>query len=506
MSKPQQSSSSQATASASLRGLFESARFNEVIAKTEGTLTPEAAVLRCRALLRLEHIEDIMETPYYEGMPHEAEILMLQGAALIRKRDYPLAETAFVSALELAKSPVLRDEIRYYQALQAWTQGDTDACALILVSIQSSTSPLIRTWALSLRSWIHSAKGEYTAQLHWLSQAWNESKLCSDAYTKAALLHSLVYLMSTLIGVVPIDVLSLSRAVDDFAWVPELRVQRFHAFRYMGYIGCISGDFINGFRYFKEAAKDCISDAWEVLLLLDQAFLSRTQGDVSHATIYASAASKLAFRVNWNATREERVALLLLADYDAANWSDAVQKFEATERASGDMVSPLISYLADKRLQALYSYARGRALVVVGKPQEAVPFLEEAHRVWDESQYKWRAALASIALAEATGSKSRARYAIEVQDTLLRSPWLESELKPYRKYFINPVVRMLSSSEREVLRFLCEGMSNKDIAERCYRSPNTVRNQIESIMNKLGVNRREQVIIRCAQEGLLDLD
>ena len=48
----------------------------------------------------------------------------------------------------------------------------------------------------------------------------------------------------------------------------------------------------------------------------------------------------------------------------------------------------------------------------------------------------------------------------------------------------------LSRREREVLEKLCDGLSNKDIAETFFISPHTVENHIYNLYRKCGVGRR----------------
>lgn len=57
----------------------------------------------------------------------------------------------------------------------------------------------------------------------------------------------------------------------------------------------------------------------------------------------------------------------------------------------------------------------------------------------------------------------------------------------------------LSAREREVVRYLCLGYTNREIADACGTSPNTVRNQLASAFTKLGASTRaEAVAIACA--------
>lgn len=60
----------------------------------------------------------------------------------------------------------------------------------------------------------------------------------------------------------------------------------------------------------------------------------------------------------------------------------------------------------------------------------------------------------------------------------------------------------LTEREREVVRWIGEGLSNKDIADRLCISSITVRHHLTSIFDKLGVSNRQKLLIRAHQNGL----
>lgn len=60
----------------------------------------------------------------------------------------------------------------------------------------------------------------------------------------------------------------------------------------------------------------------------------------------------------------------------------------------------------------------------------------------------------------------------------------------------------LTEREREVVRLISEGLSNKDIADRLCISSITVRHRLTSIFDKLGVSNRQKLLIRAHQHGL----
>lgn len=61
----------------------------------------------------------------------------------------------------------------------------------------------------------------------------------------------------------------------------------------------------------------------------------------------------------------------------------------------------------------------------------------------------------------------------------------------------------LSRKELEVLRMLAGGYSNKEISIAIFKSEGTVKNQVSSILAKLGVRDRTQAVLRAINLGLL---
>ncbi|MFN3600037.1 MAG: LuxR C-terminal-related transcriptional regulator [Dietzia sp.] len=60
----------------------------------------------------------------------------------------------------------------------------------------------------------------------------------------------------------------------------------------------------------------------------------------------------------------------------------------------------------------------------------------------------------------------------------------------------------LSVREAEMIGLIVQGMSNQDIAERCYLSTNTVKTYIRAAYRKMGVNTRAQAVAWGIEHGL----
>ncbi len=67
----------------------------------------------------------------------------------------------------------------------------------------------------------------------------------------------------------------------------------------------------------------------------------------------------------------------------------------------------------------------------------------------------------------------------------------------------DPVVESLTDREREVLRYLASGKSNKEIAVALDLVEGTVKNHMTNILGKLGVLDRTQAALRARELGLL---
>jgi DNA-binding NarL/FixJ family response regulator len=69
----------------------------------------------------------------------------------------------------------------------------------------------------------------------------------------------------------------------------------------------------------------------------------------------------------------------------------------------------------------------------------------------------------------------------------------------------SPVARQLTDREMEVLRWLAQGKSNKEIAAALSISERTVKFHVSSILSKLNADNRTEAVTLAAQQGLVNL-
>ena len=63
--------------------------------------------------------------------------------------------------------------------------------------------------------------------------------------------------------------------------------------------------------------------------------------------------------------------------------------------------------------------------------------------------------------------------------------------------------QQLTAREREVLRLLARGLSNRDIGEKLYISETTAKFHVGNILRKLGVSRRAEAVYEATKLGLI---
>lgn len=68
------------------------------------------------------------------------------------------------------------------------------------------------------------------------------------------------------------------------------------------------------------------------------------------------------------------------------------------------------------------------------------------------------------------------------------------------------LIAPLTTRETEVLNYVAQGYSNKQIAAKLDISEQTIKNHVASIMIKLNANARTQAVVIAVQQGLISLD
>jgi DNA-binding CsgD family transcriptional regulator len=156
-------------------------------------------------------------------------------------------------------------------------------------------------------------------------------------------------------------------------------------------------------------------------------------------------------------------------------------------------------------LVALASHITGLVLVATGEPGAALQPLRRAWSLWQEVDAPYEAALTRVqvgAACRALGDEEAARMEIEaaraVFDQLGAAPAAGSVRanRSTRDHELSP-------REREVLRLLASGRSNRAIANELFLSEKTVARHLSNIFGKLAVTSRTAAAAWAYEHGLV---
>ncbi|MCS7264923.1 MAG: response regulator transcription factor [Armatimonadetes bacterium] len=83
-------------------------------------------------------------------------------------------------------------------------------------------------------------------------------------------------------------------------------------------------------------------------------------------------------------------------------------------------------------------------------------------------------------------------------------PKVLAEFQRFRetKIKLRKLFSELTTRERDILRLLAQGKSNREIAQTLYLTEKTVRNYVSNILRKLEVNSRTEAALLAAKHGV----
>ncbi len=65
------------------------------------------------------------------------------------------------------------------------------------------------------------------------------------------------------------------------------------------------------------------------------------------------------------------------------------------------------------------------------------------------------------------------------------------------------VARLLTATERELLRLVADGLTNDEVGERIFLSGHTVQKRLATVMAKLGVGTRTEAVALALRQHII---
>jgi predicted ATPase/class 3 adenylate cyclase/DNA-binding CsgD family transcriptional regulator len=166
--------------------------------------------------------------------------------------------------------------------------------------------------------------------------------------------------------------------------------------------------------------------------------------------------------------------------------------------------------------QGLDTYCRMGDVWRVVMARHALGEIAEELGWFEEAQYHFKANLAHFTQMGDSPRRDYCRDRLQRLDEYARTAGSEMRTEetptpvhppaPPSRPSAGDLVEPLSARELEVLHLLAEGLTNREIAQQLYLSPNTVRVHTFHIYSKLAVNNRTQAVARARGLGLLAPD
>jgi ATP/maltotriose-dependent transcriptional regulator MalT len=188
--------------------------------------------------------------------------------------------------------------------------------------------------------------------------------------------------------------------------------------------------------------------------------------------------------------------LLAAGDIDAA-------------RAVADELAGIAATTETPLLRATSGYASGSVLLAAGQPAAALAELRPAFVAWRDLDVAYEAARARVQIGlacRALGDDDAAELELGAARATFERLAAATDLARVLQLLDSPAARdasQLTEREREVLRLVASGMTNREIAAELHLSPHTVGRHLQNVFTKLGVSTRAAATAHAYEHGIL---
>jgi DNA-binding CsgD family transcriptional regulator/tetratricopeptide (TPR) repeat protein len=478
--------------------LYSEGRLDACLRQSAGATSIAERILRVRALIRKnDHLAALDTIASIERAAPQDEVLLLalKSSCHSYRGEPDLARAALAAARPGKYDLEVRFELAYARVLIAWVESDPDAMYRALHEIDVRHVPSVYGRWLYASSWVASLRGQYHEQLRLLERAADHISSAPEAQDLFLLTKTIRAISHLVQEIYAKETFAFAvRMVETLPWNEELEAERFLTLRGLAWAYALRGMHQKAFEYAYSARDIAPSSMWVTSSYCDQAYLARMAGESRSADALLDHAVACAKETDWSTRGEERLSLLniaeLAADRDPATAREILAIYDAIQLT----VEPALALAHDARLSAMEAYARGVVFAVSGDRRAAIDQLTSAYEAFCSIGYAWRAAAAALRIHAVTAEDAWLRYASEAVAEFTESSVAEEIRKRAAGAVVDPRVAALTPAQRRVFALLCEGLGDKEIAQRLGISRETVKNHAVRVRAAFGVHSRAALI------------
>jgi DNA-binding NarL/FixJ family response regulator len=457
--------------------------------------------LQARVALRLRRPEDTVDLlarwRSTGDRRKDAERNILLASAYERLGRYAPAAALYEEPFPRNAGPALENERIYLRALGHWQRQEYDESERLIGRQQPGDGASLGL-GCDLLGWIAFSRGDYPAAARHFENALDAFGAMRTP-DEGARVASMVG-----IAIIALETLELSlheRLVAEYERTPRTPGTKKRLFRigqYLVLLAAVSGNDESAFTIATALQNQAEHHVERVFAHVTLAEFLRVRGDRVGPKLHLELAAEALRSERWSrGNADDAMAALLYAV--EASYHDPHAAAEALTRvlsASGK-ADMMLTFEHDPRATALALYARGRVALALADPLVGEDLIRRAREIWSEHAYRYRVSIVDLDLAEAFEDRAAIENAHAILEDIPDS-WLVRRAERIQKR-LGSGLPDLSPAERRVLRELCAGKSNREIATALQRSESTIRNQTQRIFDVLGVNSRAALVARCGE-------
>ncbi len=472
--------------------------------------TSEVALLSARAYLRTGRpreaqaaIVDTLET--HATLDASLTAQMLVASARIRQDDPDTGIAILHEAASRCSGAhfAVSSEIAFATALGYWAKRDIDTAETYLAQVDPRAD-IIHARALELQAWCDTARANYRRSAEGFKRTLVRLDECT-AHDRAIAATAICTLSIYSAELFDAD---LARFVDlkaeQLNWSSGLSAQHFLTLVYQALYREFAGDTLGAYQYAALARESAPTIAFEVLAWSMSAIVARNAGEPFTATLHAKRALDLLESIDGQElVGEERFALLAVAE--ACTHFDPQRSAQLCTRYFGlAPVDRLVSYSNDVRLTADEAFITGVVAEAAGDSKRARHCYREAFEMFAGIGYVRRAVGAGYALLQLERDEAVLHYVKThlgaTKNYISAALARDGEAQP-DVLERHPIVASLPDGQREVVTLICQGKTNKEIAQLRNVGEQTIKNMLSKhIFRAFGVSNRAALVSTCLSD------